>query len=111
MVAHGLRLAGLVIEPIGRVGPARLRDFADEPATLRSPSLRKIGEDAPSHFPSHFMQHVFITGASGFIGSNLVDRLLADGVTVTGWDNLSTGQIRFLDGASGEPEVQARARR
>ncbi|MDO8629234.1 MAG: NAD-dependent epimerase/dehydratase family protein, partial [Phycisphaerales bacterium] len=29
------------------------------------------------------MQHVFVTGAAGFIGSNLVDRLLADGATVT----------------------------
>ena len=46
------------------------------------------------------MQHVFITGAAGFIGSTLVDRLLADGVRVTGWDNLSTGQMRFLEGAS-----------
>lgn len=45
------------------------------------------------------MHHVFVTGAAGFIGSNLVDRLLADGVTVTGWDNLSTGQLRFLEGA------------
>ena len=38
----------------------------------------------------------FVTGAAGFIGSNLVDRLLADGVDVTGWDNFSTGQERFL---------------
>lgn len=45
------------------------------------------------------MQHVFVTGAAGFIGSNLVDRLLADGVTVTGWDNLSTGRPRFLENA------------
>jgi UDP-glucose 4-epimerase len=45
------------------------------------------------------MQHVFVTGAAGFIGSNLVDRLLADGVTVTGWDNLSTGRSRFLESA------------
>ena len=45
------------------------------------------------------MQHVFITGVAGFIGSNLADRLLADGATVTGWDNLSSGQERFLDGA------------
>ncbi len=52
------------------------------------------------------MQHVFVTGASGFIGSNLVDRLLADGVAVTGWDNLSTGQIRFLEGALKHPKFK-----
>jgi UDP-glucose 4-epimerase len=42
---------------------------------------------------------VFVTGAAGFIGSNLVDRLLADGCRVVGWDNLSTGQSSFLDDA------------
>ncbi len=52
------------------------------------------------------MQHVFVTGAAGFIGSSLVDRLLADGVTVTGWDNLSTGQLRFLDGANQHPRFR-----
>lgn len=46
------------------------------------------------------MKNVFVTGAAGFIGSNLVDRLLADGVSVVGWDNMSTGQERFLEGAS-----------
>ena len=50
--------------------------------------------------------HVFITGVVGFIGSNLADRLLADGVQVTGWDNLSTGQIRFLDGALTNPKFK-----
>jgi UDP-glucose 4-epimerase len=52
------------------------------------------------------MQHVFVTGAAGFIGSSLVDRLLADGVTVTGWDNLSTGQERFLAGAGQHPRFR-----
>jgi UDP-glucose 4-epimerase len=46
------------------------------------------------------MQRAFVTGAAGFIGSNLIDRLLADGVSVVGWDNLSTGQERFLHDAS-----------
>jgi UDP-glucose 4-epimerase len=41
----------------------------------------------------------FITGAAGFIGSNLVDRLLADGEPVVGYDNFSTGQDDFLAGA------------
>ena len=45
------------------------------------------------------MQKVFVTGCAGFIGSSLVDRLLADGVTVVGWDNLSTGQERFMERA------------
>jgi UDP-glucose 4-epimerase len=47
-----------------------------------------------------------VTGAAGFIGSNLVDRLLADGVTVTGFDNLSTGQERFLAGAQQNPRFK-----
>jgi UDP-glucose 4-epimerase len=37
-----------------------------------------------------------VTGAAGFIGSNVVDRLLADGHDVVGYDNFSTGQERFL---------------
>ena len=52
------------------------------------------------------MHHVFITGVAGFIGSTLADRLLADGVSVTGWDNLSTGQERFLDGAKKNPKFR-----
>jgi len=45
----------------------------------------------------------FVTGGAGFIGSNLVDRLLADGHAVTAYDNLSTGQAKFLDAAKGKP--------
>lgn len=52
------------------------------------------------------MQHAFVTGAAGFIGSNLVDRLLADGVRVTGWDNFSTGKQRFLEGATKHPNFK-----
>src|SRR5258708_16719431 len=41
----------------------------------------------------------FVTGAAGFIASNLVARLLRDGHSVVGFDNFSTGQMQFLEGA------------
>jgi UDP-glucose 4-epimerase len=41
----------------------------------------------------------FVTGAAGFIGSNLVDRLLSAGHEVTGFDNFSTGFREFLESA------------
>jgi len=43
--------------------------------------------------------NVLVTGAAGFIGSNLVDRLLAAGHRVVGFDNFSTGHRHFLDEA------------
>lgn len=49
------------------------------------------------------MEKYFVTGAAGFIGSTLIDRLLADGIAVVGWDNLSTGQERFIAGAVKHP--------
>ena len=45
----------------------------------------------------------FITGAAGFIGSNLVDRLLKDNHTVIGFDNFSTGSHAFLNNAKQHP--------
>lgn len=42
---------------------------------------------------------ILVTGCAGFIGSNMVDRLLSNGFNVVGIDNFSTGQIRFLDSA------------
>ena len=44
-----------------------------------------------------------VTGCAGFIGSNLVDRLLTDGHSVVGYDNFSTGQEGFLQDALQSP--------
>jgi UDP-glucose 4-epimerase len=49
---------------------------------------------------------ILVTGAAGFIGSNLVDRLLADEHTVTGFDNFSTGQVEFLAAALRSPQFR-----
>jgi UDP-glucose 4-epimerase len=48
----------------------------------------------------------FITGAAGFIGSQLTDRLLANGESVIGYDNLTTGRMPFLDSASASPNFR-----
>jgi UDP-glucose 4-epimerase len=52
------------------------------------------------------MNRVFISGAAGFIGSNLVDRLLASGLDVVGYDNFSTGLAEFLSDAHTHPRFR-----
>jgi UDP-glucose 4-epimerase len=47
---------------------------------------------------------IFVTGAAGFIGSNMVDRLLAAGHHVAGFDNFSTGRRQFLADAINHPQ-------
>jgi UDP-glucose 4-epimerase len=46
---------------------------------------------------------VLVTGGAGFIGSHLVDRLLADGHAVTVLDNLATGREANLAQARSQP--------
>ena len=42
------------------------------------------------------MAHYLVTGGAGFIGSHVVDRLMADGHQVRVLDNLSTGRLENL---------------
>ena len=46
---------------------------------------------------------VLVTGAAGFLGSHLTDALLAEGHSVIGVDNLSTGSLRNLSHLDREP--------
>jgi UDP-glucose 4-epimerase len=67
------------------------------------------------------LNNAFVTGAAGFIGSNLVDRLLRMGLQVVGFDNLTTGRpefiaeaheharFRFVEGDTLDPVVLTRA--
>ena len=46
-----------------------------------------------------FLAWIVLGLIAGFIGSNLVDRLLENGHDVIGYDNFSTGQREFLTSA------------
>ena len=51
------------------------------------------------------MTRVLVTGGAGFIGSNLTDRLLAEGHQVTVVDDLSTGKLFNLAEARRNPDL------
>ena len=47
-----------------------------------------------------------VTGAAGFLGSHLTDRLLAEGYKVIGIDNLLTGNVRNIEHLAGNSDFQ-----
>ena len=51
-------------------------------------------------------KHILVTGGAGFIGSHLVERLLADGRRVVVIDDLSTGAIGNLATVQSHPELR-----
>ena len=55
-------------------------------------------------------KRVLVTGAAGFLGSHLTDRLLAEGCSVVGVDNLCTGDAANLAHLAGDPRFQFQER-
>ena len=54
---------------------------------------------------SDISRTALVTGGAGFIGSHLVERLLADGFRVIVLDNLSTGRLKNLDYVASDPKL------
>jgi UDP-glucose 4-epimerase len=77
------------------------------PIQNRSTAKKLANRNHSGYSPGHLiMERAFITGAAGFIGSNLVDRLLGDSKMVIGWDDFSTGQPEFLQSAQANPKFK-----
>lgn len=58
------------------------------------------------HHAPHSSHHILVTGGAGFVGSHLVERLLADGHAVVVIDDLSTGDLQNLRAVSSHPKLR-----
>ena len=47
-------------------------------------------------------EKIFVTGGAGFIGSHLVDKLMAENYSVTAYDNLSLGKVENIKAHQGK---------
>jgi UDP-glucose 4-epimerase len=95
------------VDPSGRRGYAYGRSpcLGATPALFREPSTRRDPAGRTNHVGAA-LKRIGITGAAGFIGSHLTDRLLAEGYEVIGVDDLSRGTLLNLDSALDNPKFR-----
>lgn len=72
---------------------------------MSPPTTSQHGARSRTDGPHRARPRAIVTGGAGFIGSHLVDRLIADGLAVLAIDDLSTGSAASL---SGEAEFEHR---
>lgn len=86
--------------PIGYINFAALEPMTQQQARATAVTLQDIAtsfEGFKKDYPVHsFMANYLITGIAGFIGSSLARALVAQGHSVRGIDNLSSGKTANL---------------
>lgn len=79
--------------------------IVDQVATLRAERVRLGNSGYPpvNRLPANRKLRILVTGGAGFVGSNLVDRLMNEGHEVTVLDNLFTGRKKNIEHWLGHP--------
>ena len=80
----------------------------EEVATMRATATRagETGYPPVKKLASNEKLRILVTGGAGFVGSNLVDRLMREGHEVTVLDNLFTGRKKNLEHWFNHPHFQ-----